>query len=330
MLQSSERGQTFFLPNRKGGYCNRNISFVLFTFYRLESRSSSPLQTGAKDRGWKWSSSMIPSLPSRSSGASGSFYQFGKWIKIYSLCCFLATLHVIDCLDHPSDTKVLNDPACVLDFPTNCVTAVSLTAGTEKPFSSCKLWYRRRPVGWQLPQLMLLVLSCRNESLSNCFPRLSHLIHTLRCAETHSRRSDRRLFVFRIPYCGFKLYSSFKVLFIADAKIGFDSFRNGMAATINCKSIITVNPGELSQLFFQTEIWLDKWSGALIGESDQTVHSVGRGGEKNFFLLWSSVLSVCCCPIMYSQTPERPACCSATLRKYLSPVLWIKMRGLKM
>lgn len=167
----------FFLPNRKGGYCNRNISFILFTLYRLESRSSSPLQTGAKDRGWKWSSSMIPSLPSRSSGASSSFYQFGKWIKIYSLCWFLATLHFIDYLDHPSDTKVLNDPACVLDFPTNCVTAVSLTAGTEKPFSSCRLWYRRRPVGWQLLQLLLLILSCRNESLSSCFPRLSHLIH---------------------------------------------------------------------------------------------------------------------------------------------------------
>ncbi|XP_003961551.2 meiosis-specific with OB domain-containing protein isoform X1 [Takifugu rubripes] len=32
------------------------------------------------------------------------------------------------------------------------------------------------------------------------------------------------------------------VLFIADAKIGFDSFRNGMTATVNSKTIITVNP----------------------------------------------------------------------------------------
>ncbi|XP_078019285.1 meiosis-specific with OB domain-containing protein [Epinephelus lanceolatus] len=32
------------------------------------------------------------------------------------------------------------------------------------------------------------------------------------------------------------------VLFIADAKISFDSFRNGMTATVNSKTIITVNP----------------------------------------------------------------------------------------
>ncbi|KAM9837988.1 meiosis-specific with OB domain-containing protein [Aulostomus maculatus] len=32
------------------------------------------------------------------------------------------------------------------------------------------------------------------------------------------------------------------VLFIADAKIGYDSFRNGMTATVNSKTIITVNP----------------------------------------------------------------------------------------
>ncbi|KAE8284449.1 Meiosis-specific with OB domain-containing protein [Larimichthys crocea] len=32
------------------------------------------------------------------------------------------------------------------------------------------------------------------------------------------------------------------VLFIADTKISFDSFRNGMAATVNSKTIITVNP----------------------------------------------------------------------------------------
>uniref|UniRef100_A0A3P9BL55 Meiosis-specific with OB domain-containing protein n=1 Tax=Maylandia zebra TaxID=106582 RepID=A0A3P9BL55_9CICH len=32
------------------------------------------------------------------------------------------------------------------------------------------------------------------------------------------------------------------VLFIADAKISFDSFRSGMVATVNSKSIITVNP----------------------------------------------------------------------------------------
>ncbi|XP_029934270.1 meiosis-specific with OB domain-containing protein [Myripristis murdjan] len=41
------------------------------------------------------------------------------------------------------------------------------------------------------------------------------------------------------------------VLFIADAKIGFDSFRNCMTATVNSKTIITVNPDtkEASLLF---------------------------------------------------------------------------------
>uniref|UniRef100_UPI0037E974CF meiosis-specific with OB domain-containing protein n=1 Tax=Semicossyphus pulcher TaxID=241346 RepID=UPI0037E974CF len=41
------------------------------------------------------------------------------------------------------------------------------------------------------------------------------------------------------------------VLFIADAKISFDSFRNCMAATVNSKTIITVNPDtrEASLLF---------------------------------------------------------------------------------
>ncbi|XP_073346025.1 meiosis-specific with OB domain-containing protein [Pagrus major] len=41
------------------------------------------------------------------------------------------------------------------------------------------------------------------------------------------------------------------VLFIADAKISFDSFRNSMAATVNSKTIITVNPDtrEASLLF---------------------------------------------------------------------------------
>ncbi|XP_069547436.1 meiosis-specific with OB domain-containing protein [Brachyistius frenatus] len=41
------------------------------------------------------------------------------------------------------------------------------------------------------------------------------------------------------------------VLFIADAKISFDSFRSGMVATVNSKSIVTVNPDtrEASLLF---------------------------------------------------------------------------------
>ncbi|XP_034562988.1 meiosis-specific with OB domain-containing protein isoform X1 [Notolabrus celidotus] len=41
------------------------------------------------------------------------------------------------------------------------------------------------------------------------------------------------------------------VLFVTDAKISFDSFRNGMTATVNSKTIITVNPDtrEASLLF---------------------------------------------------------------------------------
>lgn len=41
------------------------------------------------------------------------------------------------------------------------------------------------------------------------------------------------------------MYFFSKVFFIADAKISFDSFRNCMTATINSKTIITVDPGEM-------------------------------------------------------------------------------------
>uniref|UniRef100_A0A3Q3GMF7 Meiosis specific with OB-fold n=1 Tax=Labrus bergylta TaxID=56723 RepID=A0A3Q3GMF7_9LABR len=53
------------------------------------------------------------------------------------------------------------------------------------------------------------------------------------------------------------------VLFIADAKISFDSFRNGMTATVNSKTIITVNPDtrEASLLFSYAKEVSD--SGAL-------------------------------------------------------------------
>lgn len=50
--------------------------------------------------------------------------------------------------------------------------------------------------------------------------------------------------MFQMSHCYFYFYSSFKVLFVADAKISYDSFRNGMAATVNSKTIITVNPGK--------------------------------------------------------------------------------------
>lgn len=39
------------------------------------------------------------------------------------------------------------------------------------------------------------------------------------------------------PFC-------FPVLFVADAKMSFDDFRSSMVATVNSKSVVTVNPGE--------------------------------------------------------------------------------------
>uniref|UniRef100_A0A3Q1FCK1 Meiosis specific with OB-fold n=1 Tax=Acanthochromis polyacanthus TaxID=80966 RepID=A0A3Q1FCK1_9TELE len=41
------------------------------------------------------------------------------------------------------------------------------------------------------------------------------------------------------------------LLFIADAKITFDSFRGSMVATVNSRSIITVNPGKKPQQHLQ-------------------------------------------------------------------------------
>uniref|UniRef100_A0A3B5ADV7 Meiosis specific with OB-fold n=1 Tax=Stegastes partitus TaxID=144197 RepID=A0A3B5ADV7_9TELE len=58
------------------------------------------------------------------------------------------------------------------------------------------------------------------------------------------------------------------VLFIADAKISFDSFRSGMVATVTSRSIITVNPDmkEASLLFSYAKQLLE--SGAL--DQDET------------------------------------------------------------
>uniref|UniRef100_A0A3B4A0K3 MEIOB-like N-terminal domain-containing protein n=1 Tax=Periophthalmus magnuspinnatus TaxID=409849 RepID=A0A3B4A0K3_9GOBI len=41
-----------------------------------------------------------------------------------------------------------------------------------------------------------------------------------------------------------------ETLFIADVKISFDSFRKAMVATVNCKTIITVNPTREASLLF--------------------------------------------------------------------------------
>ncbi|KAM9832021.1 meiosis-specific with OB domain-containing protein [Neosynchiropus ocellatus] len=67
------------------------------------------------------------------------------------------------------------------------------------------------------------------------------------------------------------------VLFIADAKISFDGFRNGMIATVNSKTIITVNPDtrEASLLFRYAKEAAD--SGALDQDdtpADVTVESI--------------------------------------------------------
>lgn len=86
----------------------------------------------------------------------------------------------------------------------------------------------------------------QNESLINCYSCLSCPIN--KC--TKEKHGGGYLicdgvFMFKMSDCYFNFYSLFKVLFIADAKISFDSFRNGMAATVNSKTIITVNPGKI-------------------------------------------------------------------------------------
>uniref|UniRef100_A0A3B5AR20 Meiosis specific with OB-fold n=1 Tax=Stegastes partitus TaxID=144197 RepID=A0A3B5AR20_9TELE len=68
------------------------------------------------------------------------------------------------------------------------------------------------------------------------------------------------------------------VLFIADAKISFDSFRSGMVATVTSRSIITVNPmKEASLLFSYAKQLLE--SGALV-ESITDVYTVRQLKQK--------------------------------------------------
>ena len=52
------------------------------------------------------------------------------------------------------------------------------------------------------------------------------------------------MFIFNTTFCCCNIYVFSTVFFIADAKISFDSFQNCMTATINSKTIITVNPGK--------------------------------------------------------------------------------------
>ncbi|XP_061562313.1 meiosis-specific with OB domain-containing protein isoform X2 [Phycodurus eques] len=72
------------------------------------------------------------------------------------------------------------------------------------------------------------------------------------------------------------------VIFIADTKINFDRFRNGMAATVNSKTIITVNPDtqEAGLLCRYAKEMLE--SGALEQDKpdDVPVYTVGQLKEK--------------------------------------------------
>lgn len=78
--------------------------------------------------------------------------------------------------------------------------------------------------------------------------------------------------MFSISYCYFNFYSSFKVLFIADAKISFDSFRNGMSATVNSKTIITVNPGKIFSLTCDTKTRLKSYFETQTSQRWRTVY----------------------------------------------------------
>lgn len=143
-------------------------------------------------------------------------------------------------------TRLLSElhyTACVFDFhswPPLWLTLRPLfdSAGTEKPFSLHKHGYPRRRVG-SPPQQEIL--------LSSCFSSLSFPINTVYQAETwiceawwSSGVEDN-----------FTAVSVSKVLFIADVRISFDNFRRGMTATVNWKTIITVNPGKVSEWCLQ-------------------------------------------------------------------------------
>jgi len=200
---------------------------------------------------------------------------------------------------------------CVWFSPSNSPTSVSVTAGTEKPFSLCKLWYPKRLVGnsrcsfsaTQQKHLYLTVIPA-------CHVPLPHW--TERKHATYVR--DVTVFMFEMAFCCFNFYSSLKVLFIADAKISFDSFRDGMTATVNSKTIITVNPGKISQ---QRK---HKASGVTV-----RAYTPKQGSQPWWRVLGERKRK----NIIFPQTPERPVCCSAMRRKYPSLVLWMKMRSQK-
>lgn len=211
---------------------------------------------------------------------------------------------------------------CVWFSLSNSLTSVSLTAGTEKPFSSCKLWYPRRRVG---QQLLLILHHKMNIYLTTIIPACH--VPSPYCTEEKHGSGYLRFnctFMLKIAHCCFNFYFSFKVLFIADAKISFDSFRNGMTASVNSKTIITVNPGKISQrhLHKHSLSYNCNWPKTSLVETNQAamVYSVSRILSS---LLLSKSIAMC------FQTPERPVCCSATQKKHRSLVLWIMMRSQK-
>lgn len=151
MPQSSERGQTLHLMSlrflyRKGRYCNRNFrwSCLCFADWRAEAvhhfRQTHRAEAGSEAL-W-WFCLFLPSHLVRY--ACLSIWKINK-----DLCLVLLFRHITfhGPLGSPPWREVLNLSACVFDFLSNSLTPVSLTAGTEKPFSSRKRWYRRRPVG---------------------------------------------------------------------------------------------------------------------------------------------------------------------------------------
>lgn len=172
-----------------------------------------------------------------------------------------------------------------LIFTVLSLTSASLTAGTEKLFSLFKLGYLRRRVGRRL----LLILSHKRNLYLTVIPAC-HVPLACGAEERHESGyvSCYCVFVFEITYCCFNFYSSFKVLFIADAKISFDSFRSAMAATVNSKTIITVNPGKMLRLItFTLIVHLHKKKA-----ENQPTLVCSEGGGGLFFLQLCMIFKV--------------------------------------
>lgn len=134
--------------------------------------------------------------------------------------------------------------------------------------------------------LYLTVIPACHVALT-CCPEEKHGGGYLRC---------NCVFMFKITYCCFNFYSPFKVLFIADAKISFDSFRSSMTATVNSKTIITVNPGKRSQRHWQKH---RIWHNYLLCNSSKTMLKLAipcKDKKKSPSCCKSRILSVCCCP----------------------------------